>query len=86
MYRRGELATLDEGAMIAGVARATVLAWLRYDRIDWKAARARFIAKHRTRAVNVAEGRKHRRPTKAELHRICDEAKAEWDKRHAGPL
>lgn len=83
MYRRGHLATLDEGALIAGVARSRVLAWLRTAGIDWRAARWRWVAKQRYRAVALDEGRKLRRPTKQDLRRTADWAKQQWDRRHA---
>lgn len=81
-YRRGELATLEEGALIAGVTRRRVLAWLHEAGIDWRAARLHFIARARTRDIEASEGKRaRRRPTKTEMHRACDDAKAEWDKR-----
>lgn len=81
LYRRGMLATLDEGALIAGVTRGAVLAWLRAKGINWRRERQRYLAKERTRAVLAAEGKPRRRRTKAELRTIADNAKVKWDQR-----
>lgn len=85
LFRRGALASLEEGALVAGVSRVTVRTWLLAARIDWRAQRSRFIARHRRRAVMVSEGRIVRRPTKGELHRQADQAKAQWDRGHDRP-
>jgi hypothetical protein len=83
LYRRGELATLEEGATIASVSRSRVLAWLRVAGIDWKRSRLAFVARHRTRAAAQAEGITLRRPSKRMLRLIGERAKREWDQRHA---
>lgn len=84
LFRRGELATLDEGAQIGGVTRACVHAWLKADCIDWRRARLHRLARHRRSAVAATDGRKLRRPSKDQMRREGERAKAEWDKRH-GP-
>lgn len=83
LYVRGELATLDEGATIAEVTRATVLRWLVAADLDWRATRLRFLARHHSRAVAASEGRKVRRPSKQQLRRLADKAKRDWDNGHA---
>lgn len=82
LYRRGMLATLEEGALVAGVTRAAVLAWVKARGIDWRRERQRYLAKERTRAVMASEGKRQRRRTKSELRSIADDAKAKWDRRH----
>lgn len=80
MYRRGELRTLEEGALIANTSRGLVQKWLAAARIDWEAQRGLYLARHRERAEH---GKPRRRPTKAMLRAIADRAKAEWDRRQA---
>ena len=86
LYARGELATLAEGGLIAGVSRVRVMAWLRAAGINWTLTRQRFIAKHRRRAVAQFEGRIIRRPSKRQMRRDADRAKAKWDADHAAEL
>lgn len=83
-FVRGTLASLDEGAMVAGVDRSTVMRWLRAERIDWKAKRLQFLAKQRNKAVLISEGKTVARPSKQELRRQAEEAKAKWDALHHG--
>ena len=83
LYRRGELATLEEGALVAGVTRSAIRAWLRSAGVDWMRARLDYVARHRSRAVAVCEGRIARRPSKAQMRRDGELAKAKWDRDHA---
>lgn len=83
LYRRGELSTLEEGALVAGVTRSAIRAWLRSAGVDWMRSRAHYVARHRARAVAVCEGRKVRRPSKAQMRRDGELAKAKWDRDHA---
>lgn len=82
LYRRGTLATLQEGAAIAGVSRQRILVLLRAAGVDWQRERLRFIARARRHAVMVSEGRVVRRPSKLELRLRAQQAKAAWDKRN----
>jgi hypothetical protein len=82
-FVRGHLASLDEGAIVAGVDRSTVLRWLKAERIDWKANRLRYLAGQRNKAVRISEGKSVRRPSKQEQRRRADEAKAKWDRQLA---
>lgn len=82
LYRRGELGTLEEGAIIGGVSRRRVMAWLETSGIDWQAARLRFIAKHRRRAVEQHEGKPAKAAvSKKVLRARAKRAKAQWDRR-----
>lgn len=83
LYVRGELATLEEGASIAGVARFTVGRWLHAAGVNWQNARLHFLARHRARAVATCEGRKVHRPTKRQQRLEAARAKRQWDKEHA---
>lgn len=79
LYRRGTLATLAEGAWLAGVTRPLVLRWLRAARIDWKAARQRYIAELRRRAAAIASGKPVKRRTKAEMRSKAVQAMADFN-------
>jgi hypothetical protein len=83
LYRRGELATLAEGAWIAGVTRARVLAWLTAAGIDWKATRQQRIAKMRRGAVASSAGKTSRRPTKAEQRAFAERKVTEFRRKAA---
>jgi hypothetical protein len=86
MATRGMLSSLDEGALVAGVDRSTVLRWLRTAGVDWKAARTRYLVAQHNRAVMISEGKSVRRPSKKEQHREADRLKREWDKANAAKL
>lgn len=86
LYRRGELGTLDEGATIAATSRSRVSAWLKAEGVDWQRARQHFVARHRTRALMQAEGRRPRRPSKAEMRVQGARAVAQWEARRAAEL
>jgi hypothetical protein len=70
LARRGELSTLEEGAMIAGVPRMTVMRALVAAGIDWRHKRRGWMMRHRRRALDALEGRKPKRPTKRQLRAI----------------
>lgn len=82
LYRRGELATLQEGALVAGVSRQRVLMLLRAAGVDWQRARMVYVARQRTRAVMVAEGKAVKRQTRRELRLQAEHAKTIWDKQN----
>ena len=80
MARRGDLASLDEGAIIAGVTKATVRRWLIDAHIDWRLTRRQWLAKRHLRCEDWANGRPPpRKPTKEEQHARASRAKAQWD-------
>jgi hypothetical protein len=81
-FIRGTLATLQEGALVAGADRTTVERWLKAAGIDWRANRLRYVVKQHRKAVMLSEGKTVKRPSKQELRRQADEAKAKWDKDH----
>jgi hypothetical protein len=86
MYVRGHLATLDEGALVAGVTKFTVRRWLIAAGIDWRARRLHFLGKCRARSIAAGEGRTVRRPSKREMRRLAAKLKQDWDKAHASEL
>ena len=81
LFRRGQLATAQEGAWLAVTTRQAVTRWLREERIDARAARLRYIATLRSKAARVAEGKPTRRRTKADLRREGERAVREFNKR-----
>lgn len=66
LYRRGELATLEEGALIADTSRGRIAAWLEAAGIDWVRERQRFVASKRQRAQESVAGKVRKRPSKAQ--------------------
>lgn len=75
MARRGELVSPAEGAIVASVPRQTVARWIREARIDLKAIRLCYLARHQLKAQRHAEGLPMmRKPSKGEMRR--DLAKA----------
>lgn len=82
LFARGELASLAEGAEVAGVSRVTVLKWLRSRQVNWKKQRQLWLARHGAIANARADGRAQKRLTKAEKREIAARAKREWDLRH----
>jgi hypothetical protein len=86
LYRRGDLATLDEGATIAATSRSRVHAWLQAEGIAWQRARQHFIARHCRKATDQAEGKQRRRPTKAELREQGARLIAQWEAKRAAKL
>ena len=77
-YRRGDLATLEEGALIAGVTRMTVRRWLVDAGIDWKLTRGRYIAKLRSRGIDASQGVVRRRPHKRQQSAMVKRKTREW--------
>lgn len=67
LFKRGELVTLDEGALVGGVTRACVHAWLKAAGIDWRRSREHRLARHRSAAVAAVEGRRSKRMSKAQM-------------------
>lgn len=86
LYLRGELSTLEEGATVASVTRSRVRAWLHAAGIDWMRTRLHFIARQRSRAVAICEGRKVSRPSKRQQRIEAERLKRKWDKDHAPEL
>lgn len=70
LFRRGEMVSIAEAVLISGVSRQTIGRWLRVQNIDIKTARLHYIARQRSRAQLIAEGKpQRRRPTKIEMRK-----------------
>lgn len=79
LARRGDIASLDEAALIADVTRATVHRWLTIAGIDWRKARSARIGKHRERALAILEGKPPRKKlTKAQQRALGERALQSW--------
>lgn len=75
MFRKGELTSPSEGALIATVPRQTVARWVREAGIDVRATRLRFLARNQRRAQRYVDGKPPaRRPSKAEMRRDLEES------------
>lgn len=75
MYRRGDLCSIAEGALIASVPRQTVGRWVREAEINIEATRQRYLARSQLRAERYAEGLPPvRKPSKAQMRSDIDKA------------
>lgn len=82
LYLRGQLSSLAEGAIVAGVSKPTLMRWLKAERIDWQAKRLVYLASQHRKAVMVAEGKRVKRPTKQEQRLEAERLKRDWDREH----
>jgi hypothetical protein len=71
--------TPGQAADLAGVSRQLVAYWLKHAGIDWKRAWERRQAGIWRREIAALNGKVLRPPTKRQLRRRADEAKAKWD-------
>jgi hypothetical protein len=75
LFRRGELASVREAVLICDASRQAVSKWLRVAGIDIEASRMAYVARQRSRAQLIAEGKSpRRRPTKAEMRKTIADA------------
>jgi hypothetical protein len=74
LFRNGQLSSLGEGLIVAGVSKPTLQRWLNEAGIDWQASRLRLLNRYHSqnevRAIVPKKRRKRRRFTKKELLRI----------------
>lgn len=78
LLSRGML-TPGQAADLAGVSRQLVAYWLRHAGIDWRRAWERRQAGMWRKEIALLNGKVMRHPTKRELRRRADQAKAKWD-------
>ena len=75
MARRGELASLEEGALIATMTKATIRRWLVDAGIDWMVTRRQWLARRYARCEDWAANRPPpRHPTKEQMRRQLAQA------------
>lgn len=83
MFKRGELASLQEGAVVGGVNKVTVRRWLVEAKVNWGATRTRWLAKCNERAARYAEGLPPiPRLTKRQMSQLLARQKADWDRKN----
>lgn len=82
LFRRGDLVSLGEAAIVSGATKQAIGRWLKAERINITAARLAHIARQRTRAQLIEEGKgPRRRPSKAEMRKVIADAMAETVRR-----
>lgn len=75
MFRRGDLISAAEGAIVASVPRQTVARWIREAGIDIRATRLQYLARTQRKAQRYADGLPPlQKPTKAQMRRQIEEA------------
>jgi predicted HTH domain antitoxin len=74
--------TPAQAAELAGVSRQLVRYWIKAAGIDWRRAWERRQAGMWRREIAALNGKVTRPPSKRELRRRADQAKALWDAKH----
>ena len=74
--------TPSQAAELAGVSRQLVRYWLRHAGIDWRRAWQRRQASMWRREIAALNGKVLQPPSKRELRRRAQSAKAQWDAKH----
>lgn len=75
MYRRGDLTSPAEGAIVASVPRQTVARWIREAGIDIGTSRLQYLTRQQTKAQRYEAGLPPlRKPTKAQMRKMLEEA------------
>lgn len=75
LFRRDDLVSVREAVLVCDASRQAVSRWLRQAGIDIAAARLAHIARQRSRAQLIAEGKPpRRRPSKAQMRKEIEEA------------
>lgn len=81
LYRRGDLVSASEGAIVASVPRQTISRWLREERINTTSTRMQYLARVQTKMQLYLDGKpQQRRPSKTELRRQGAKALREWNR------
>ena len=76
--------TPAQAAELAGVSRQLVAYWLRAAGLDWRRAWNRRMAGMWRREIAALNGKVTRPPSKREMRRRGERAKAQWDATHPG--
>lgn len=86
MFRRGELASPAEGAIVASVPRQTVARWIREAGIDVKVKRLQYLARCQIKGERYVAGMPPtRKPSKAEMRRDLAKAMRRFNAANAKP-
>lgn len=83
LYRRGELASVREGMVVAGVPRQTIHRWLREAGLDLKRCRLRWLARQHERAERQADQRPRLRPSRHRMRQRAERAVREFNEANA---
>lgn len=87
LFRRGEIVSIHEAVLIAGVSRQSIHKWLVADGINIEARRLAYVAKLRTNAERYLEGMPAlRRPTKAQMRKQLAKAMKRFNAANATQL
>jgi hypothetical protein len=83
LFASGQLASIQEAALVCDASRQAIAKWIREAGIDVEARRQQYLAKRRTNAMRYLEGKPpKRKPSKRFLRRVADQAKRQWDRQH----
>lgn len=75
LFRRGELVSAHEATLICDASRQAITKWLKAEGISITAHRLAFIARRRTAAQRLLEGKGPvRRPSKSQMRLEADRA------------
>jgi hypothetical protein len=86
LFRRGDLVNVREAVLICDASRQAISKWVKAAGIDLEASRMAYIARQRSRAQLIAEGKPpRRRPTKREMRAAADQALEAWNRRAISP-
>ncbi len=86
MFRRGDLVSAAEGALIASVPRQTISRWIREAEIDVTASRLQHLARCQAKAQRYAAGLPPLlKPTKAQMRRTLEDAMRRFNAANAKP-
>lgn len=86
MFKRGDLTSPAEGALIASVPRQTAARWIREAGIDVKACRLQYLARNQLKAARYAAGMPPtRKPSKAEMRRDLAKAMRRFNAANSKP-
>jgi hypothetical protein len=78
LFRRGDLVSVREAVLICDASRQAISKWVKAAGLDIEASRMAHIARQRSRAQLIAEGKPpSRKPTKAQMRQTIADAMAE---------
>lgn len=82
LFARGEIVTIREASLICDASPQAIRKWVKAAGIDLEASRLAYIARQRSRAQLIAEGRAPRgKPSKAQMRQIITDAMARTRKK-----
>lgn len=77
LFRRGDLVSVREAVLICDASRQAISKWVKAAGLDLEVSRMAYIARQRSRAQLIAEGKPpRRRPSKDQMRKEIAEAMA----------